>query len=119
MSSPSETQGAAQGQAAVPADLGAKVEVEAKTSGKKTTSAPSAAKLRADQAKVDNWIAVIKALASNIGANVLVVGLVIVFGMAVWKDSKEAYAPICALLGTLVGIWLKTRERADAPKVQG
>ncbi len=69
-----------------------------------TSAAPSPAKVRA-------WTALIKALASNIVAVILALGLVIVLGIAVYKDSKDAYAPICALLGTLVGIWLKGKER--------
>jgi hypothetical protein len=116
MSLQSETPEVPQAQSAPSAES---VQVEAKTSGKKTTTAPSAAQLRADQAKVSNRIALIKALGSNIGANVLGVGLVIVLAIAVWKDSKEAYAPICALLGTLVGIWLKGKEPSDSSKAGG
>jgi hypothetical protein len=77
-----------------------KIEIEAKASGRKTTRAPSPAELRARTA-------LIKALASNIGAIIMAVGLVIVLGIAVFKESKDAYAPICALLGTLVGTWLR------------
>ena len=92
MSRPSETPEFPQAQPGTSADS-VEVKVEANTSGKKTTSAPSAAQLRADQAKVSNRIALIKALGSNIGANILAVGLMIVFGMAVWKDGKVAQVP--------------------------
>jgi hypothetical protein len=83
-----------------------KIEIEAKATGRKTTSVPSPAKLRARTA-------LIKALASNIGGIIMAVGLVIVLGIAVLKESKDAYAPICALLGTLVGTWLKGRPDGE------
>src|SRR5437879_3062507 len=81
--------------------------IEAQGSGRQSTRAVSPAQIRANRAWTDDWIALIRAVASNLGALIFVLGLVIVFGVAVCHDRKDSYAPICALLGTVLGIWLK------------
>jgi hypothetical protein len=112
MSSPPETQQLAEGQPGA----GQKVEVEAKGTGGRKITGPSAAQIRAEQAKADKQIALIKVIGINVGANIIALGIVIALVGVALKDGKEAaYAPLCTLLGTLMGFWFgKVRSGESA-----